>query len=115
MIFFHSKMPEREYILSSGEKIIIRQLTPVQRLHCLTLSGEKGFCKRLKWGLVSPEMTLRKARRMLNREPFRALEILRAIQLYSKEKDILEQNGRYQIQDEQFLNTLKSIELLKNK
>ena len=115
MIFIHSKMPEREHILSSGEKIRIRQLTPSQQLKCLALRTDTAFCKRLKWGLVSPVLTFREARKMLNNEPFRALEILRVIQRFSRERDVSEQNSRFQLQDEQFLNTLKSVELLKNK
>lgn len=113
MMFFRSKMPEREHILRSGEKIRIRQLSPAERLHCLKLSGERDFCKRLKWGVKSPKLSLRKAQNLLNNDPFRALEILRAVQQFSKERDLSEQYKYFQMQDEQFLKTLKTIETLK--
>ena len=113
MIKLRAKTPEREHILSSGEKIRIRQLTPSERLNCLSLSGETGFCKRMKLGLVSPAISLRQAKKILNHTPFRALEILRAIQIFSREKDISKQNEIYLKQDEQFLKTLQFLESMK--
>ena len=50
---------------------------------------------------------------MLNTNPFQALEIVRAIQLFSKELDLSNRNMQYQKQDELFLNALHNIENLK--
>lgn len=107
------KTEEREQILSSGEKIRIRQLSPAERLKCLALPGDDGFCKRLSLGLIRPEISFRNAKKMLNTNPFQALEIVRAIQLFSKELDLSNRNMQYQKQDELFLNALHNIENLK--
>ncbi|MBQ9772605.1 MAG: hypothetical protein IJW23_12355 [Lentisphaeria bacterium] len=50
---------------------------------------------------------------MLNRNPFRALEILRAIQSFSRESDLLSLKKWNRLQDERFLETLTQIERLK--
>ena len=109
------KRAVREYILRTGEKILIRQLTPAERLSCLTLPGDIDLCKRLSMGLYHPEISRGKARKMLNQDPFRALEILRAIQNFSREYDFALQNQNQILKDECFLQTLKRIESLKEK
>lgn len=113
MIFSRNKTPEKEVILCSGEKIVIRQLTPAERLRYLSMPGDTGFCKRMKAGLITPEISFREAKKILNKTPFRALEIVRAIQIFSKEMDYLQQNEQFQKQNEQFLKTLQALETLK--
>ena len=107
------KSPVREFILSTGEKILIRQLTPAERLSCLTLPGDIDLSRRLSMGLYHPAISRRKAGIMLDQEPFRALEILRAIQSFSREYDFTERNRQQILKDEHFLQALKRIETLK--
>ena len=107
------KIHIRESVLSSGERILIRQLSPAERLHCLSLPGDINLSKRLSLGMIRPKTTIRKAAQMLNRDPFRALEILRAIQSFSRESDLLSLKKWNRLQDERFLETLTQIERLK--
>ena len=115
MLFRRKKYPVREHILSSGEKILIRQLSPADRLRCLTLPGDLNLSKRLASGMIKPKLSTGKALRLLNTEPFKALEILRAIQMFSRELDLESREKWNNIQDEQFLNVLQQIETLKQK
>lgn len=115
MLFRRKKYPVREHLLSSGEKILIRQLSPAERLRCLTLPGDLNLSKRLASGVIEPKLSTRKALRLLNTEPFKALEILRAIQMFSRELDLESQEKWNNIQDEHFLKVLQQIETLKQK
>ena len=105
----------REHILSSGEKVLIRQLSPAERLRCLSLPGDHNLCRRLSLGLVKPKISTRQAVKLLNTEPFKALEILRAVQQFSREMDLESLENWHNLQDEQFLNVLQQIESLKHK
>ena len=115
MFLRRKKYPVREHILGSGEKIIIRQLSPAERLRCLSLPGDLNLGKRLSLGLVQPKISTGKAIKLLNTEPFKALEILRAIQLFSRETDLESQEKWQNLQDKRFLNVLRQIESLKRK
>ena len=115
MLLRKKKYPVREHILSSGEKIKIRQISPAERLRFLSLPGDLNLGKRLSSGLIQPKITTRKAINFLNAEPFKALEILRAIQQFSREKDLESQEKLQNLQDERFLNVLQQIESIKRK
>ena len=115
MIFFRKKnASEQEYILSSGEKIKIKPLSPAEQLHCLSLPGDISFCKRLSLGSVQPKLSFKKAKKLLNTNPFKALETVRAIQNISRKNDWQAQQKWQDLQDEQFLKILQEIEKLKH-
>ena len=109
----HKSMPERDHILSSGEKIRIRQLSPAERIRLLFLPGDAAFCRRLSLGLVHPETSFRRAEKMLRKNPFRALEIVRAVQHFSAEFDIQKQMEWDDLKNEAFLLRIQAVEKIK--
>ena len=108
-------MPEREHILSSGERIRIRQLSPGERIRLLPLRGNAAFCRRLSMGLVRPAVSFRRAERLLRENPFRALEIVRAVQQFSAESDIRKQIEWDSLENEAFLLRIQANEKLRER
>ena len=106
-------MPERDHFLSTGEKVRIRQLSPAERLRLLYLPGDISFCRRLSTGLVYPRTSFRRAERLLQKDPFRALEIVRAIQKFTAEHDAAKQMERDNLENEAFLLRIRTIEQMK--
>ena len=115
MIGFKQTLPERDQILSSGEQIRIRQLSPAERLRFLFLPGDVAFCRRLSAGLVFPKISFRKAKAVLQENPFRALEIVRAIQNFTAEFDYKKKEKMENRQNEMFLAQIQAIESLRDR
>lgn len=107
-------MPERDHFLSTGEMIRIRQLSPAERLRLLSLPGDIAFCRRLSLGLVHPRTSFHRAERMLAGDPFRALEIARAIRDLTAEHDVMKQAERDDLRNEAFLLRIRAIEQLRS-
>lgn len=113
--FFRKSTAEREFILRSGERIRIRQLTPAERLRLLPQPDDIAFCKRMSLGMVEPEISFREAKRILNQDPFRALEIVRAIQQFSAEEDCRKLEEYESMENLAFLKQVQAIEQLRNR
>ena len=106
----HSKKTaELDLYLLNGEMIRIRQLTPAERLRLLPQPDDIAFCRRLALGLVNPKISFKEAVNMLERDPFRAFEIVRAIQKFTAEEDYRKQEQYEQTQNLAFLQQIQAI------
>ena len=106
---FRKTTAQREITLRNGEKILIRQLTPSERLRLLSQPDEKSFCKRLSLGMIKPSISSARAKRLLNKNPFKALEIVRAIQSFTSENDFRDIERYESLENNAFLEQISLI------